>query len=250
MYRSLFTRPSNSKMLKHNTLSKRNCSTQPLTTPAKSNFNALMANLDTILDEKQSKQERALIITSLFHNVHVHLWEERESKLMKLQQQLSAERENKLEEKNKEIRSLDSNITQLTRDKAELNLKLLMARGKCNLRGAVELCRHLIAVRIKNTDLAEPIDKTLQRLEGDATFMTTLKNGCTKLNLREDDVKKCLGGLYHNLSKDHHGVDGEVAIFEKDWVPGERVALICLFQHCNMPFTYYDMASIRTTPPF
>jgi hypothetical protein len=98
--------------------------------------------------------------------------------------------------------------------------------------------------------MKEPFDMTVGRLKGDDSFMEILREACKKLTLREDDVFKCLGGIYHNLSKEHHGVDGEVAIFARDWAIGERVAFIALFRYCNIPFTYYGEDGVPCDPPF
>ena len=85
-------------------------------------------------------------------------------------------------------------------------------------------------------------------LENNADFVGYIKSICDKNKLQVDDVKRSLGGLYHNLSKSYRGVDGEVSIFEEDWSATERAAFIILFKYCNVPFVLYDREKCIVEP--
>ena len=51
----------------------------------------------------------------------------------------------------------------------------------------------------------EPFDKALKELEKNEDFIKVLMKKCEENKMREKDVIHCLGGLYHNASKDFHG---------------------------------------------
>jgi len=69
-----------------------------------------------------------------------------------------------------------------------------------------------------------------------------LKKTTEKLNLRIEDVNRCMGGLYHNSSKEVHGHDGSnVAIMMNAWVLNERVALATIFSFCNIKYSIVDL---------
>jgi len=152
-----------------------------------------------------------------------------------------------------EIKELEFALKDLKVDKKQLHEDVLRARGKCNLRGAVEYCRAIIKKQLQKKQAAdllqEKFDDTLKRLQSDADFMLILKDCCERLKCRETDVFLCLGNIYHNLSKEHHGVDGEIGIYAKDWAMGERIAFISLFRFCDIPFQYYDEEGQRCAPP-
>jgi len=226
----------------------------------------------SILDSKLSILERAYLLNSTLMEItnstaskYHREFEEKEQKhkdeLVDTERKhkdeiVDTERKHKdeLVEKIEEIHRKELELNKVKSEQKEVVGALLRARGKFNLRGAVEYCKIIIRKQLTSQSaldsMKEPFDKTLGRLRGDNSFMEILRKGCAYLLLREEDVFKCLGGIYHNLSKDHHGVDGEVAIFERDWAIGERVAFIALFRYCNIPFTYYDEEGLFCDPPF
>lgn len=103
----------------------------------------------------------------------------------------------------------------------------------------------------KQIKFNEPFDTTLKRLEADEKFKSMVGVICEKAQVRPDDVSRALGGVYHSASLEHHGRNGEVVIDERDWKSSsERIALVALFRHCDIPFTYRDTSGNEVPCPY
>jgi len=209
---------------------------------------------DEIVEKERNHKDEIVEKERKHKDEIVEKIEEKERKLVEKIEEKERKHKDEIVQKIEEIHRKELELNKVKSEQKEVVGALLRARGKFNLRGAVEYCKIIIRKQLTSQSaldsMKEPFDKTLGRLRGDNSFMKILRKGCVDLLLREEDVFKCLGGIYHNLSKDHHGVDGEVAIFERDWAIGERVAFIALFRYCNIPFTYYDEEGLFCDPPF
>jgi len=131
----------------------------------------------------------------------------------------------------------------LERNKNELKeyvLKYLQQKGKINVRSALEFCFQEIIKNVKNPNFKEPSNVALQELKNRKEFMSIFEEKCKIRQLRKDDVGLCLGGLYHTASKEFHGKDDEVIIYENTWVENERVALASIFTYCNVSYSFVD----------
>jgi len=156
-----------------------------------------------------------------------------------------------LERKENEKRALVMEQKDLEKDLERAHETALRLRGRFNVRGAVEYARAMIAAKARTQyTYSEPWDKTLARLQQDKVFREDFESSCAKVSLRLDDAQKCLGGLYHTLSKEHHGLQGDVCVDARDFTQGEVVALITLFRYTHIPFTYKDAGGLETNPPF
>lgn len=80
-------------------------------------------------------------------------------------------------------------------------------------------------------------------------FLEIVHSYCKVSQNRPQDVIKCLGGLYHEVSKHHHGNDG-VYIHEDQWAPGERIALAAIFKYCSIPFQIFDKKGQEIPNPY
>ncbi|CAG8743558.1 18199_t:CDS:2, partial [Racocetra persica] len=70
--------------------------------------------------------------------------------------------------------------------------------NKLNLR-----LENIIGVK-EGGSFEEPNDKVLPYLSNDKTFTDFLEKSCKENYLQIDDIKRCLGGLYHTASKYLH----------------------------------------------
>ena len=103
----------------------------------------------------------------------------------------------------------------------------------------------------KDINISEPSDKSLNQLLTDnLVFKKSISNACAINQLRQDDVEKCLGGLYHEASKKVHGHDGQVAIDHRDWATNEVLALAVLFKHFKINFVFFNMEGDENPLPF
>ncbi|CAJ0902584.1 12049_t:CDS:2 [Entrophospora sp. SA101] len=91
----------------------------------------------------------------------------------------------------------------------------------------------------KTTSFRDPTDSVLMKLVQDAKFVSYLKQICLANNSRYKDVEKCMGGLYHTVSKQLHGHDKDIEIDARDWSVNEVLTLGALFHYYNIPY-YYD----------
>ena len=74
----------------------------------------------------------------------------------------------------------------------------------------------------------------------DATFVSYLKQTCLLNNTQYKDVEKCMGGLYHTVSKRFHGHDNNIEIDARDWSVNEVLSLGGLFNYFRIPYAYYN----------
>jgi hypothetical protein len=117
----------------------------------------------------------------------------------------------------------------------------LSAVNKLNIRGALEHIRAKIAAKNKIPLSADPPDdKVLGSLYADADFHSRLIKGLQVNHLKEEDVRKCFGGLYHEASKRQHGKSGTLTIYEDDWAINERFSLAAIFTYHKIPYVILD----------
>eukprot|EP01080_Neovahlkampfia_damariscottae_P003053 gene3053-5224_t len=124
----------------------------------------------------------------------------------------------------------------------KLTIDCLSAKGKLNVRGALEYCRaKILGPKEVRFRFQEPFDKALEELENNEDFIKILKEKCGKSKVREKDVVKCIGGLYHNASKEFHEHDFDaVEIVTKSWTENEIIALASIFTHCEVRYIVLD----------
>jgi hypothetical protein len=157
------------------------------------------------------------------------------------------EKDEKIQEKDETIQEKDETILDLAlsleRNRTELNeyvLLYLQQKGKVNIRGALEFCFQEILKNTKTLNIKEPINVALQSLQNKTEFNKIFNEKCENKKLRKEDVSKCLGGLYHNASKEFHGKEETIIIYENSWVENERVALASIFTYCGVPYFFAD----------
>eukprot|EP01080_Neovahlkampfia_damariscottae_P012104 gene12104-5596_t len=123
----------------------------------------------------------------------------------------------------------------------KLTIDYLSAKGKLNVGGALEYCRaKILGPKEVCFRFKEPFDKALEELENNEDFIKILKEKCGK-RVREKDVVKCIGGLYHNASKEFHGNDFDaVEIVTKSWTENEIIVLVSIFSHCEVRYIVLD----------
>jgi hypothetical protein len=131
----------------------------------------------------------------------------------------------------------------------KLTIDLLQSRGKLNVRGALEYCRAKILGSNVYFRFEEPFDKALKELEKNQDFIKILKEKCEENKMREKDVIQCIGGLYHNASKDFHGHSFDaVEIVKKSWGENEIIALASIFTLCEVRYVVLDEFGQPVTP--
>ncbi|CAG8481636.1 6977_t:CDS:2 [Scutellospora calospora] len=109
----------------------------------------------------------------------------------------------------------------------------LQLESICGIRGGLEF----ILSKNNNSSFEEPIDKVLSYLSKDKDFTDFLETSCRKNHLKLEDVKKCIGGLYHTASKHLHG-HGNIVINEQSWSTNEIFSLAVIFEYYEVPWTY------------
>jgi chromosome segregation ATPase len=160
------------------------------------------------------------------HQVETNLKDEKEE-LLKEKHQVETKLKDEKEELLKEMHQVETKLKdekhqveqELSKEKNQVEKMLidyLESLGKLNVRGALEYCRAKILEPNVNIHFKEPFDKALKMLEKKEDFMKILKMRCEKRKIREKDVIQCLGGLYHNASKDFHGHSHAVEIVSKN----------------------------------
>jgi hypothetical protein len=123
----------------------------------------------------------------------------------------------------------------------KLTIDLLQSRGKLNVRGTLEYCRAKILGSKVYFRFEEPFDKALKELEKNPDFIKILKGKCEENKMREKDVIQCIGGLYHNASKDFYGHSFDaVEIVKKSWGENEIIALASIFTLCEVRYVVLD----------
>ena len=124
-----------------------------------------------------------------------------------------------------------------------------------NVRGAIEFCRaeFLREAKGKTAPLKylEPQDATLKKMLEDEKFLKMLTEACTLNQIRQADVMRCLGGLYHTASKEHHGRSqtDQVSIHLDGWNSIEIICLEVLFRMYEMPFVYLNSFGGQCSSP-
>ena len=124
-----------------------------------------------------------------------------------------------------------------------------------DVRGAIEFCREefLLAKKGKTTPLQyrEPQDATLTSMLGDEKFQKMLTEACTLNQIRQEDVMRSLGGLYHTASKEHHGRSqtDQVSIHLESWETNEVICLEVLFTMYEMPFVHLNSFGDECSSP-
>lgn len=95
------------------------------------------------------------------------------------------------------------------------------------------------------------MDRALKALSDDEQFKRFLLKACTDNNLRFDDVKRCLGGLYAAVSKSFYGRDEhDIIIDENNWSADEIFVLGAIFKYYKIPFLYQNKFKHRVDFPF
>ena len=84
----------------------------------------------------------------------------------------------------------------------------------------------------------------------DATFVSYLKQTCLLNNTQYKDAEKCMGGLYHTVSKRFHGHDNNIEIDARDWSVNEVLSLGGLFNYFRIPYAYYNDRGELASFPF
>ncbi|CAG8707375.1 23135_t:CDS:2, partial [Gigaspora rosea] len=95
----------------------------------------------------------------------------------------------------------------------------------------------------------EPVDNTLLRLSQDQKFTDFLQKSCNDNHARYEDVKKCVSGLYHQVSKNFHG-HGSIMISAQTWSPNEILALMVILKYYKVPWSYSNTNGVLEDCPY
>jgi hypothetical protein len=145
------------------------------------------------------------------------------------------------EELSKELSEAEKELLKEKFKVEKLTVDFLQSRGKLNVRGALEYCRAKILGSKVRFRFEEPFDNALKELEKNENFIKVLKNKCKENKTREKDVIHCIGGLYHNASKDFHGHNFDaVEIVMNSWSENEIIALASIFTFCEVRYVVLD----------
>ena len=157
----------------------------------------------------------------------------------------------------------------------QTNDQLLTLLQKRNVRGAVGACAHIpshpaltwprcwpvaevISERARDAlradrisvpfGVQEVLDVAAQR---DSNLRAVVELLCERAQVRVADALRSVGRLYHTLSKEFHGVGGEVIIREKDFTaPAERLALCAVLEAYSFPYVYEHADLGRVQSPY
>ncbi|CAG8493306.1 5350_t:CDS:2, partial [Scutellospora calospora] len=157
-------------------------------------------------------------------------------------QKLGAKDEEMIQELNaKDIEHKEELLKLLVKqkdDEAELvarSTELFKLRGICNIRSALDFIQSGDPLGSRGTD-----DYLVENLNfKDLRFKKCLEETCEMNNVNVEAVKKCIGGLYHNSSKELDGY-GKIVIYAKDWAVNEIIALGLIFKYFRVPFEYWN----------
>ncbi|CAI2187446.1 19314_t:CDS:2 [Funneliformis geosporum] len=119
----------------------------------------------------------------------------------------------------------------------EYRQSILRLENTGSIRGALEFIRSKILLNRSPSIFEEPVDKTLLRLSQDKNFTNYLQKACHENHLRFDDVKRCVGGLYHTASKNFHG-HGKITINAQSWSTNEVLSLGVIFEYFKIQWSY------------
>ncbi|CAJ0870021.1 5745_t:CDS:2 [Entrophospora sp. SA101] len=142
-----------------------------------------------------------------------------------------------------ELRKVENTLRDRTQE-------LLRSRRICDIRGAMEFIRAQLLMKTNTILFSEPADKALNKLTEDQLFVSLLKRMCKLNSLRYEDVRKCIGGLYHHSSKLMHGHKNDVVIDARDWAPNEVAALGTMFNHFKISYSYCNDSGNIDNYPF
>lgn len=85
----------------------------------------------------------------------------------------------------------------------------------------------------------------------DARLRTVIKLLCTRHEVRVVDALRSLATLYHALSKEFHGISGQVSVQEADFTaPGERLVLCALLEAYAVRYAYEAPEGTRSPSPY
>ncbi|CAG8475549.1 3201_t:CDS:1 [Ambispora leptoticha] len=184
-----------------------------------------------------------------------------------------------------EIILMKEKLQSLQNEKRDYIILYLKIRGNFNIRGVLEWIREQISrgnfgdyELLFLTPTASPLtksstkplsesptkesteppkkfsatpDSNLTKLINNHEFVYYLKNICDINKTKEDDVKKCISFLYHQVSKYAHGYNtDEVTIDERFFAPYEVLALGYIFKIYNIRYLYYDKYGKPADFPF
>jgi hypothetical protein len=206
-------------------------------------------DIEYILNPKKDIEAKKDKLEKLLFQIMLQAKNEIQKKDEKIQEKDKKiqEKDEKIQEKDEIIQEKDETILDLAlsleRNRTELNeyvLLYLQQKGKVNIRGALEFCFQEILKNTKTLNNKEPINVALQSLQNKTEFNKIFNEKCENKKLRKEDVSKCLGGLYHNASKEFHGKEETIIIYENSWVENERVALASIFTYCGVPYFFAD----------
>ncbi|RUS19458.1 hypothetical protein BC937DRAFT_87433 [Endogone sp. FLAS-F59071] len=142
------------------------------------------------------------------------------------------------------ISRLFKTIRRLEFEKEKSVLKEKIEREMFNVKGAIEYIKWNLTPSVPmekiKFQIKEPIDRDLKALSEDKKFKNIVKEACIKNDQQLDDVKRCIGGLYHQASCDAHEHEAGVVIDKATWNMNEVLALGVLFKYYTIPFEYRD----------
>ncbi|CAG8721680.1 9190_t:CDS:2, partial [Funneliformis mosseae] len=116
---------------------------------------------------------------------------------------------------------------------------MLRLENTGSVRGALEYVRSKILLNNSFPTFEEPIDKTLLRLSQDQNFLSYLQKMCHENQLRIEDIRRCIGGLYHTASKNFHG-HGKIIINSSSWSANEVLSLGVIFEYFKIEWSYHN----------
>ncbi|PUU75152.1 hypothetical protein B9Z19DRAFT_367429 [Tuber borchii] len=122
-----------------------------------------------------------------------------------------AQKDNELKEANEKIKDLQKD-------------RIAVLEGTLNVRGAVDYARDINKLAEKG-GLQEGINSLYKT---DHEFVRILHEQGVKRGLSRSDVKRCVGGLYHALSKNVHGNNGNILIRKSDFSDNDRAVIVSL----------------------
>ncbi|CAJ0892524.1 14498_t:CDS:2, partial [Entrophospora sp. SA101] len=194
-------------------------------------------DISPILDELPEDSKIRSAVSSKIANLFMVLTKDLAKDLVQEKVDLTKDLMQKLADVKDEKSELTKDLMQKLADndikyRTEL---LLRSKRMCNVKGALEFIRSMD----KTTSFRDPTDSVLMKLVQDAKFVSYLKQICLANNSRYKDVEKCMGGLYHTVSKQLHGHDKDIEIDARDWSVNEVLTLGALFHYYNIPY-YYD----------
>jgi hypothetical protein len=119
-----------------------------------------------------------------------------------------------------------------------------------DVRGAIGFCRAEFLREAKGKTGAplkyrEPQDATLTSMLEEQQFLKMLTEASALNKIRQADVIKCLGGLYHTAPKEHHrrSKTDQMSIHLDGWESNEIICLEVLFRMNDMPFVHLNPLS-------